>query len=502
MANGDTGVDDIEAQIPDWLDRRRFVEGMGTGLMALTAGCVGGDGDGGDDGGTSGSGGDGGDGGSGGDGGGDDGYQVDRIHVLMDYANDAWQDRWENEIIPGFKEETGVSVNMEYVGFQGSSEQRLQTLMQSGDFPNSYQGSQTETADVIINGNAVPVTDVNEDLQEINGEYVWDPSLIEGKGEQWYIPHLTYTVGTISYRTDIFDTLGLEPAETWDDLLTNAEVIDNDGDIDARGYNVGGTKSGQATSEFRTHLRCAGGGVFGWKSDSQEEAEVLFDKDRVVETLEYMNQLAQYSPDPSQTTWTASLKYWPAGQVAQCWHLNAWTAGIAAGAGVDAIAKNTDITPTPIKEGSDPADRGFISPDNATVLDTEGSQATKDFFRHVYDSQERTIANLLQEPMRMAPPYADIIENDAYKNSETMQQYDGHLHYLNKKNQEEVMPKLQSPERPVTPATRFVLRSPLLAEMVNRVLVAGDSPSAAYDEARSRLENRLAEGKELAQSMG
>lgn len=489
MTDDTERIDEVIERLPDGLDRRTFVEGMSTGLIAATAGCFGNDGNG--------NGGGNGNGNGGGNGGGDQ-PEVDEIHILMDYANEAWQDRWENELIPGYEDEYGVSVNMEYVGFQGSSEQRLQTLMQSGDFPNSYQGSTTETADIILDGNAVPVTDVNEDLTATNGEFAWDPSLITYGEEQWFIPHLTYTAGTISYRTDIFDDLGLEPPETWDDLLSNAEAIDADGNTEARGYNVGGTKSGQATSEFRTLLRCAGGGLFRWKSDAEEEVEVWFDEDRALETLEFMGQLAQYSPDPSQTTWTASLKYWAAGRVAQCWHLNAWTAGIADGAGVESIARNTDIVPTPVKQGADPLDRGFISPDGATVLDTEGTEETKDFFRYIYAAEDRTVENLLMEPMRSFPPYADTLEVDAYKNADIFQKYDGHLYDLNKKNAEEVVPKLSNPERPTTPATRYVLRDSMLAEMVNRVLVANESPKAAYDEAYSRIEKRLKEGKEKA----
>ncbi|MFB6171656.1 MAG: ABC transporter substrate-binding protein [Haloarculaceae archaeon] len=490
MRNDNNKRGGIEEALPDGLDRRRFVQGAGTGLVAVTAGCFGGS----DGGGGNGDDGGGTDSGNGSDG----GYEVDQIHILMDYANEAWQDRWEKVLIPGFEDETGVSVNIEYVGFQGTSEQRLQTLMQSGDYPNSYQGSTSETADIISAGNAIPVTDVNQDLTETNGEFAWDPSLITFGDEQWFVPHLTYTAGTVSYRTDVFDDLGLEPAETWDELLSNAEAIDADSNTEARGYNVGGTKAGQASSEFRTYLRCAGGGLFRRRSDSQEEVEVWFDEDRALETLEFMQQLAQYSPDPSQTTWTASLKYWAAGRVAQCWHLNAWTAGIADNAGVSSIARNTDITPTPVKADADPIDRGFTSPDGATLLDTDGAEATKDFFRYIYGTIERTVENLLMEPMRSAPPYEGLIENETYRNADVHQKYDGHLYELNRKNVEEVLPELSSPDRPATPATRFVLRFPILAEMVNRVLIVDDPPKAAYDEALSRLEDRLQEGKEKA----
>ena len=483
MASDGNGFDSIDDVLPGDLDRRQFVQGVGTGVVAATAGCF-----------NNGSGGN----GNGNGTGTDDGYAVDEIHILMDYASDAWEDRWEKTLIPAFEENTGVSVNMEYVGFQGNSEQRLQTLMQSGDFPNSYQGSTSETADIISSGNAVPVTDVNERIQETNGEFAWDPSLITYSGDQWYLPHLTYAVGSVSYRKDIFDRLGLKPAETWDDLLSNAEAIDTDGNTDARGYNVGGTKAGQATSEFITYLRCNGGGVFDWKGSAQEEVELWFDQDQVVETLEFMNQLAEYSPDPSATTWTASLKYWAGGRVAQCWHLNAWTAGIAEGAGVDSIAKNTEIAPTPVNQGADPMDRGFISPDGATILDTEGSQATKDFFAYIYGTKKRTIDNLLMEPMRSFPPYKGLMEEDAYKNAEVFQKYDGHLYDLNQQVADEVVPKLSNPDRPTTPETRYVNRFSILAEMVNRVLVVGDSPQIAYEEARGRLEERLAEGKERA----
>lgn len=478
--------DSVPDDLPDSLDRRRFIGGLGAGVALVTAGCSGS--------------------GDGRDGAGEaDGTEttpgVDEIHVLMDYASDAWQTRWKEEIIPGFEDEYGVSVNMEFVGFQGTSEQRLQTLIQSGDFPNSYQGSTSETADIIASGNAVPATDVNEDTQETNGEFGFDPSLITYQGEQWYVPHLIYATGTISYRTDIFDDLGLDPAETWSDLLSNAEAIDNDGNTEARGYNVGGTKTGQSGVELETLLRCAGGGVFRWKTDAREEAEVWFDEDRVVETLEFMQQLTQYSPNPTQTTWTQSLKYWAAGRIGQCFFLSAWPAGVAESADVSSVAQNTDITPLPVKEGADPLDRGYISPDSATLFDTDGSEAAKDFFRYLYGSEQRTIENLLMQPMRSFPAHQGILEKDAYRNADVFQQYDGHLYELNRKVRDDVLPKLSSPERPTTLATEYAGRFPILAETVNNVLAVGESPESAHEEARSRLERRLQEGKEMAANL-
>jgi len=478
--------DPTAEELPDNLDRRRFIGALGAGAATVAAGCSGTT-DGEDESGEASQ--------------TETTENVDEIHLLMDYASDPWQTRWREEIIPKFEEESGVPVNMEFTGFQGTSEQRLQTLIQSGEFPNSYQGSTEETADIIAGGNAVPVTDVNEDTQETNGEFAFDPSLITYEGEQWYVPHLIYATGTISYRIDIFDELGLDPAETWSELLSNAEAIDNDGNADARGYNVGGTKTGQSGVELETLLRCAGGGVFRWKTEAQEEAEVWFDEDRVIETLEFMQQLAQYSPNPTKTTWTQSLKYWAAGQVGQCFFLGAWPAGVAESADVSSVAQNTDITPLPVKEGADPIDRGYISPDSATLFDTDGSEATKEFFRYLYGSEERVIENLLMQPMRSFPAHEGILEKDAYRNADVFQKYDGHLYDLNQKVRDEVLPKLSNPERPTTLATEYAGRFPILAETVNNVLAVGETPKSAYDKARPRLEQRLQEGKEMAQNL-
>lgn len=488
----------------DNITRRRALRASAAGLMLAAAGCSsdGGsqDGDGGTDGGGDGGGGEqttaqsGSDGGDGGD---------SEVHLLMDYTSEAWQKRWEETLVPGFKEEhPDTSVNVEYVGFQGNSEQRLTTLIQSGNPPNAYQGSPNETSDLLLEDQGTPTNEVVDFLQETNGEIWYDEIIQFGPdNDYYYVPHGIYTVGTVSYRSDIYDQLGLEVPGTWDELLTNVEEIDTDSDIDARGYSVGAGKAGKADSEFDTYLSCADAEIFRWKSDAQEEVELWFPEDKVVETLSFMEQLAEYSTDPSSNSWAGTLKYWAGGRIAHLWHLNAWSAGIADAAGVSSIARNTDIFQTPIKDGEDPPHRGDTTLDSAFLLDAGGKEQTKEFFKYIYNSPQRTAENLLLEPMRFLPPYKGFMENETYKNAEVFQKYDGHLYDLNKKCFDEVMPNLSSPDVPTTAITWYVQRFPITSEMVNQVIVQGRNKTDAYRDARAKLEERTSEAREKREAV-
>ena len=103
--------------------RRRVLQGTGAGAAAMLAGCLGG-------GGGDGNGGNGGNGG-----GGADPTELPDVFMLTDYNNEPWQGKWE-DLSGSFTEETDIGVNIEYSGMSGQQENRLATLIQSGNPPD------------------------------------------------------------------------------------------------------------------------------------------------------------------------------------------------------------------------------------------------------------------------------------------------------------------------------------------------------------------------------
>lgn len=474
--------------------RRRLLSTVGAGALAGLAGCSGGDGSSGENEAgtpTDGSGGSSSDGGSG-----DGGSASTEIHLLTDYSSESWQSRWEKTILPAYEDQTGNTVNLEYTGMQGNARNRLMTLIQSGDTPNSFQSTPDTVAPLVMRGQTAPVTELVDGLSEEYGELLAE-KLVYHDGEARFVPHGVY-LGGLNYRADIYEQLSLSEPTTWDDLLTNSEAIDNDSDIEARGYGLSAVKAGKSSSEFETVLNTAGAHLFEWKDESAGTMQIWFPEDKVVESLSFMEQIAQYSPDPSSISWGPGLSYWAGGRIAQQQHLNAWPAGVAASAGADEIARNSDIVRYPNKEGVDPETRGFNDVDCATLFDTGGVDATRSFFELLYDSTERVAGNHAMEPMRFIPVYKGFMETDAYQSIEVFQKYDGHLLDLNRKIVSDIAPELSSPKRPRTLERMYVTAGPMLANMVNQVVVQGRNKSDAYRECRDRIAERL----EQARSFG
>jgi multiple sugar transport system substrate-binding protein len=303
-----------------------------------------------------------------------------------------------------------------------------------------------------------------------------------------------YTYSFI-YRTDIYDRLGLSVPETWEELLENARIIDEDEETDARGFGIGGGKNLKASTHFVILLATVGGGRYRWKTEG-EEAEVWLDEEHVTEVLEFANELAEYSLDPSSMTWTSSIENWVAGNLAQDFSLNAWAAGASYRANPE-IGLNTGVALPPVREGADPLDRGCISVEGTPVIrNSTNPDGGKELWKFMHSDPDTIGETFLQEPMRFLPTYESVLESDTYTNAEFFQVEDGYFLDLNQKIIEEHVPQLASTERPQTPATLYADSYPYASDMMNAVLAQDRSPEEAYQQGLEEAENRLQEGKD------
>lgn len=468
----------------------------------MAAGCVGGDGDGGGttsggDGSDGGGGGDGGDGGGNGGDGGDGGANTAEVHVLTDYSSDPWQSKWEDEIKPGFEEQYSAPLNVEYTGLQGTGENRLTTLIQSGKPPEMFHGTITQVADLIAQGQTIPVDDLVGELTEANGELMAASSISTG-GEAHIVPHGLYLGGCLNYRQDIYDALGLSVPTTWDELMENARAIDEAEDIDAAGFAVPAQPAGKAGSDFSNWLYNAGGDVWKWADEDETTVELDFAEEDVKNVLRMVRDIAEYSPDPSSLNWGSTIQNWVGGRIGQCFMNNAWLAGPAYRAGVMPVAMNTRQALIPLMEKSlDPIDRGWALMDGTPILSgADNQEGAKNLARYMYGSPSKQADKNLIEPMRFLPPYRDVIESDEYQSAEIFQAEDGHFLDLNKHCVEELAPHLGG-DRPSTPASLYAGRFNIDAQMINAVVVQGQSIDQAYSEAREKYQNRLSEGQNL-----
>jgi multiple sugar transport system substrate-binding protein len=275
--------------MPDgrYFSRRELLATTGAGTAAGLTGCLDGLGGGGGN-------------GNGGNGnGGQDPADLPPVHFLTDYNNDPWQKKWEETLIPQFKEDTGIGVDIEYSGFSGGGqENRLATLLQSGDPPALSTGTMVQVGDMYAGDQLGPTTGVVDAIQETAGDFVSQPYR-DFNGDTWQIPHGYYT-SVLHYREDVYEELGLEVPTSFAGLRENAKAID-ESDMDIRGYGMPGQKTGKSKDEFNVHLANAGAALLRAADPDadQPETELWFPEEETLTILEHFQELAEYSTDPT-----------------------------------------------------------------------------------------------------------------------------------------------------------------------------------------------------------
>lgn len=500
----------------DWLTRRRMLRGSGVGVAAALAGCAGSDGGSQNqqvDGETTTE--------AQGDGGGGEttieetksAADLPPVHHMTDFANEAWQKKWER-LQKQFTEETGIDIEMEFVGFSGGGqEQRLATLLQSGNPPDLTEGTMEQVADVWSDGYLAPTTEEVNKITETAGELTSD-LFQDVNGDTFMFPHGYYT-SVFNYREDIYEELGLEVPSSFAAMLDNARAID-ESEFKARGYGLAGTKAGKSQDEFQSLLANMGVSELRIKDmheddpDTPPEAELWFPKEEMVTLLEYFQEIAQYSADPSSIGWGGSLKMWAGGRIAQQYHLNMWAGGVAASAGNDKVAKNTGLAPLPLwKEGGITKEKSWLSnptPDGHFPYQQEkgagNEPGSKRWMSWLYGENIERAAKMYEtEPTRFFPIYGDIVKSDAFQSYDHWQEYPSHLEGLERISDDIVPNYYDNVEESLIVSTRvpernYYYRFFFIGEMVNQVVVAGMDPEKAYEEAKEKAQKRLQEGKD------
>jgi multiple sugar transport system substrate-binding protein len=505
----DAVPDDID---DDWsLSRRHALATAGAMSAAGLAGCLGG---GGDDTPTEGSGGGGGDDSDDSGGGGDDSDDSDdsgggsgEVHFLTDYNNEAWQAKWEDNLVPGFEESTNYTVRMEYSGFSGSQESRLANLVQSGDPPELNSSTFEQIGDLFAADALENVGDVVNSAEETSGELVSAP-YSEGD-DMWEFPHGAY-VGVLHYREDVYEELGLEEPDTFQELLENARIID-ESDMDIRGYGLAGSKVGKAHDEFQTFLANMGASELSFTNPdaddlSEAEVEVSFPEEEIVTLLEYLKELSQYSPDPTGIGWGTSLRNWAGGQFAQQYNLNMWPGGVAASAGVSTIAENTGVTAMPLWEEGGITSREDSELSNPTMdghhlfSNAGNPQGGRRLLEWLYAEDGARAARMYEtEPTRFLPAYSDTLGSDAFQNYGLWEDFPGLLEKLQYVSDTVLADYYGNNDEPGTltnsPIGVYYYRFFHQAEMVNQVVTDTATPQEAYEFGLQRANEIVEEAR-------
>lgn len=218
------------------------------------------------------------------------------LHYVGAEGSAAAQAFWSS-INSAFTEATGAAVNMEYAGTVTGD--RLAQLIQAGDPPELYNGTEVQAANLAVQGAVEPLTDVMDLIIEELGE-PYDFQRVVVDGEDYYAPFFGNT-SQFWYRTD----LGIDVVpDTWDNVL---EYAGQAHELDETEFGTV-VSAGPGFDTQRTALTwawSAGGQVTDYDSNDEIQIEVHGEyRDNWIEALEFMDNLHEYSPTASDSGWS------------------------------------------------------------------------------------------------------------------------------------------------------------------------------------------------------
>ena len=126
------------------------------------------------------------------------------------------------------------------------------------------------------------------------------------EGGNYAVPMHGWVQG-IWYRTDLFEEKGLEAPTTWYNILKAARTFHNPND-QIYGIVIGTNKDSYARQTFTQYALSNGARIFN------QNGEIVFNSSEMIATLDYYQELAQYTP-PGPNGWRDARDLYLAGRV-------------------------------------------------------------------------------------------------------------------------------------------------------------------------------------------
>jgi ABC-type glycerol-3-phosphate transport system substrate-binding protein len=405
------------------------------------------------------------------------------VQIIIDETSDAVKNYY-NGVGDGFNQATGANVNLEFVGRNVSGVQRVTQLLQAGDPPEIFAMNQNNATAFENQGVIEPVTDT---MEEIEGRLGEAGNRVEFEGEQWLVPTFFNVTGWF-WRGDIAEEVGMDrrPDWTWDTALEFAQMADENTDI--RGIYIPTGSGPHAVSAFMAWLRTNEGSVVEREGD---RIVVNFDqgtnRDRMIETLEFLGQAHEYSPvasDSGYGTWARAV-----------------TNGVSASGNYigyrpkmyavqDEREFAADIHASQMPEKRTRTTDGNV--DGFGVFSDSNVEAAKVFLR--FFTQLENMLDLYKiNPVHDVPPYPEVRESEEY--NEFLESLpDAYTPEDTRAYQEEVAQNFVlsiNETDPANPYAGTIAGADAIPNMVQAVLLDDEDADSAIDEHAQQLQQTL-----------
>ncbi|MFI8595112.1 ABC transporter substrate-binding protein [Microbacterium sp. NPDC078428] len=302
----------------------------------------------------------------------------------------------------------GVTVNLVNIPWSDIFT-KWQTALQSGNAPDATIGSAAFATSFQEQGVLEPLDDV---VEQIGGEEAWSDtadSLVEmskADGSYFALPYTNNAV-LLWYNKAMFESEGLTPPTTWDELRDAAETLTHD---DQYGILVPSSTSMVTSQSLYSLILSNGGDVV----DRDNPDEIIFDDPASVEAIEFYSSLAQYSPPGSggydRPEAQAAMTTGKLGMFIY----GSWMQAALDAAGPD-VASQFAAVPVPSENGEGGAFMGGLS--LFAFTGSEHPEETKDLLAFMLEP-ENYEPYVLLNPVQSIPVLTEVQQSESYLTNE------------------------------------------------------------------------------------
>lgn len=325
-----------------------------------------------------------------------------------------------------------------------------------------------------------------EDVVEAVGRDEFKPGAVQTLADHdWAIGYAGGTHSTLWVRKDLFEEAGIDFPTTYEEFLAAAEALtqdtDGDGNIDIYGVGIPAAANGATRARFKSFVYQNCGDWF------DKQGNLVFDNPRVLEALERYVALLEYAPpDVTGWSWFDGITAYTAGKIAM--HPYGGRLGFNLFRDKPEMRENTTVIWYP---AGDLVHAGRGGYDYLSVsANARWPEETKDFLTFFFTG-DRLARFLLTVPGHLIPPtYAleDVIINS---DNEYIQLYQDDVKTLFESSQFNSLPQMFmgavdtetctfDPEFNIMPWAGGIIGNFVSAQMIEKVVVGGESPEEAW----------------------
>lgn len=380
------------------------------------------------------------------------------------------------QTVQSFQESEGIQVDANYID-NDDIEQQLSSAIAANRLPDAallaVQNVQRLGSDGALSTESA--TQVVEELGEDDFRDATLQFLSDPEGGYYGVPSTSWVQG-IWYRKSAFEEEGLDEPLTWDAILEAAETF-HDPDNDQYGIGFGNRQTAYARQCFTQFSRANGALVLN------ADREVVFDQPEMVESLEYVQELGQYTPGAVSFDDTRQL--YENEQI----HMTMWSTNIlrhilnnaseemAQDTGFGSYTENTRRTTY-----------GQVLGHTIFDKDQAKREASQRLVEHM-TSGDAYITWAHSAPGGMIPARTSVTETDQYRDNEILSAWSDTISQFT--DAMDNMERFDLVEGTLIPEYGNITSQNLVAEAVNRVVIQGDDPQTVADEQAQRMREVL-----------